>query len=80
MERRLQILLDRERYERLAREAESRGTSVAQVVRDAIDRALPSTSRRRKEAAVRILEAPDTPAPGLDELKAELDVLRGGGR
>ncbi len=66
LERRLQILLDRDRYERVAREA--------------IDRAFPSTSRRRQQAADRILQAPDTPAPDVGELKRELDELRGGGR
>jgi hypothetical protein len=80
LERRLQILLDRERYDRLAREAEARGTSVAQVVRDAIDWALPSTSRRRQEAASRILQAPDMPVPDVAELRSELDELRSGGR
>src|SRR5439155_676759 len=39
LERRLQILLDRDRYERVAREAEARGTSVDQIIREAIDRA-----------------------------------------
>ena len=80
LERRLQILLDRDRYERVAREAEARGTSVAQIIREAIDRAFPSTSRRRQQAADRILQAPDTPVPEVGELKRELDELRGGGR
>ncbi len=37
LSRRLQILLDDERYERLARRAEERGTSIATLVREAID-------------------------------------------
>ena len=37
LERRLQILLDGARYERLAREAEATGHSVAAIVREAID-------------------------------------------
>jgi len=80
LERRLQILLDRERYERLAQEAEARGTSVAQIVREAIDRALPPTTLRRREAAARILQAPDMPVPDPGDLRAELDELRSGGR
>ena len=38
MERRLQILLDEERYARISAAAKRRGVSVATVVREAIDR------------------------------------------
>jgi hypothetical protein len=72
--RRLQILLDEERYERVRAVAEQRGTSVASVIREALDRGLPATQRRRTAAARRILGA----APmETGDLLAELDELRG---
>jgi hypothetical protein len=77
-DRRLQILLDGERYERLSRRAGERNISVAAAIREAIDLAYPSDAGRRREAAARILSAPSMPVPAPDELKAELDELRAG--
>ena len=77
LERRLQILLDEARYRRVAAEAKHRGVSVASVIREAIDRALPATGPARSEAVARILSAPDMPvADDPSELRAELDDLR----
>ncbi len=73
---RLQILLDDGRHERVAAAARQRGVSVATVVRDAIDRGLPSGDGSRKAAARRLLEAPDMPVPTPTELKEELEALR----
>lgn len=56
LERRLQILLDSERYDRLAREAEATGHSVAAIVREAIDLRLPPAANRKAEAGRRLLE------------------------
>lgn len=78
LERRLQILLDEARYQRVAAEARHRGVSVASVIREAIDRALPATAPQREAAADRILSAPDMPVPpDPSGLKAELEELRG---
>ena len=77
LERRLQVLLDEERHRRLAAVARERGVSVATVVREAIDRGLPNTAGRRQAAGQRVLDAADMPAPTLEELKAELDEIRG---
>jgi hypothetical protein len=78
LDRRLQILLDEARYRRVAAEAEQRGVSVAAVIRDAIDRALPASAQKRAAAARRILEAPDMPVPrDPSRLRAELEELRG---
>jgi len=71
---RLQLLLDEERYERVQALARQRGTSVATVIREAIDRGLPATQRRRSAAARRILAAEPMPVA---DLLAELDDLRG---
>lgn len=78
LERRLQILLDDARYQRVAAEARHRGVSVASVIREAIDRALPATAPMRTAATERILSAPDMAVPtDPAALRAELDELRG---
>ena len=76
LDRRLQILLDQKRYERLHAVAESRGVPVATVVREAIDRGLASPQHRRMDAAARILAAEDMPVADPVQLRAELDALR----
>jgi hypothetical protein len=73
LDRRLQVLLDKDRYDRLAAEARARGTSVASIVRDAIDKAFPTTSAAKRAAGRRILEAPDMPVPSVEGLRRELD-------
>lgn len=77
MERRLQILLDEERHQRITALARERGVSVATVVREAIDRGLANPADRRKSAGQRILEAPDMPVPDPPGLTKELEALRG---
>jgi hypothetical protein len=74
LERRVQILLDRARYERLAAEARARGVSIASLIREAIDRAFPVSSARKRAALKRILAAPDIPVPDdPSDLRKELD-------
>ena len=75
--RRLQVLLDEERYRRLAEAAADRGVSVATIVREAIDRGMPTSPNRRRQAGQRVLDAPDMALPDVAELLAELDALRG---
>lgn len=70
---RLQLLLDDERYERVHALARQRGTSVAAVIREALDRGLPATQRRRSAAARRILAAEPM---DISDLAAELEELR----
>jgi Ribbon-helix-helix protein, copG family len=70
---RLQLLLDDERYERVHALARQRGTSVAAVIREALDRGLPATQRRRSAAARRILAAEPM---DVSDLPAELEELR----
>jgi hypothetical protein len=71
---RLQLLLDDDRYERVHALARQRGTSVASVIREAIDRGLPATRHRRSAAARRILAAEPM---DVTDLLTELDELRG---
>jgi hypothetical protein len=79
LDRRLHVLLDDDRFERLARLAEERSVSVGALVRRAIDVAYPPRGARRSAAAAAILEARPGPSPMLDELRTELDDLRGRG-
>jgi hypothetical protein len=69
--RRFQILLDDARYERLAAAARERNLSVAAVIRDAIDLAVPADLARKREAVDDILMAEPIPAPDVSELKRE---------
>ncbi|GEL17767.1 putative antitoxin VapB7 [Pseudonocardia asaccharolytica DSM 44247 = NBRC 16224] len=77
MTRRLQILLDEDRYQRVAAAARARRTSVATVIREAIDRGLPADDDERGTALQRILSAEPAPVPDDPaELVAELHELR----
>lgn len=77
LKERLQVLIEREQRERLEREAALRGTSVATLVREAIDLTFPPALPRRRSAADAILGAPLMEAPDLADLRDELDQLRG---
>lgn len=78
MSRRLQILLDEPRYQRVAALARSRKVSVATVIRDAIDRGLPAPAEERAAAGQRLLAAAPMAVPErVEDLLDELDELRG---
>jgi hypothetical protein len=74
LNRRLQILIDEPRYRRLRAEARDRKTSVAAVIREAIDQALPVAGSRRARALRVILSAEPMDVPDPAELRAELDA------
>jgi hypothetical protein len=76
MSRRLQLLLDEERYGRVAAAAAAQRVSVATVIRDAIDASLPPSGRRREAAGAAILGAEPMEVPNPEELRRELDDLR----
>lgn len=63
LQRRLQILIDDARYQRLQDRARDRGTSVAAVIRDLVDTGLPASDAARREAADFILNGASTPVP-----------------
>lgn len=71
LDRRLQILIDEHRYRRLQSEARERKTSVAAVIRDAIDQVFPIGSSRRSSAARTVLAASPMPVPSIEELRDE---------
>jgi hypothetical protein len=77
LKERLQVLIDRDQRERLEAEAAQRGTSVATLVREAIDLTFPPARARRRSAADRILHAEGMSVPDPVELRFELDDLRG---
>lgn len=73
--RRTQILLDDERHARLAAEARSRGTSIAELIRAAIDRSFPETSAERRRAVAELLRLADEdplPVTTPEDLKREI--------
>jgi hypothetical protein len=76
LDRRLHVLLDGERFDRLARLAEERGVSIGALVRRAIDVAYPADGQRKSAAAAAILSARPGPSPMLDDLRSELEDLR----
>ncbi len=73
LERRVHLLLDEPRYRRVAREAERRGTSVAAVIREAID-SMDDDWSRRAAAIDAVLAAEPMPLPADPaHLRRELD-------
>lgn len=77
LQRRLQVLIDDERHERLVAIARERGISVGAVVREALDRGLAAPDARRQSAGARLLGAEPMAVPEVPELLSELDELRG---
>ncbi len=74
LERRLQLLLDHDRYERVAAEAKQSGRSAAAVIREAIDQRFPSGREERAIAMKRFLQLAPTSGHGqsAEEIVAEL--------
>lgn len=77
LQHRLQILLDEERHQRITKAARARGVSVATIVREAIDRGLPSSDHKRRTAANAILAADPMAVPDVPALLTEIADLRG---
>lgn len=74
--RRLQLLLDEEQYRRVAAKARQEGTSVAAVIRLAIDRDLDESATRRRAAADAILASEPIRVPAdPEDLKREIDEM-----
>jgi hypothetical protein len=73
-DRRVHLLLDRERYERISAAARTRKVSVAEVVREAIDVAYPPRWPDRIAAGDAILAARPMEVPAsVADLKTEID-------
>jgi hypothetical protein len=74
LNRRLQILVDDERFDRLAEESKRIGAPVGELVRRAIDREFPPLDNERERAGQRLLAmAPPTgPEPDWEDQKREM--------
>jgi len=77
LDRRLQVLIDQDRWTRLEQESERRGVPVAVLVREAIDERYPGRTEQRRAALQAILDAEPMSVPGPEELRAELEAIRG---
>lgn len=77
LEKRLQVLLDEQRWKRLSSYAAERNVSVGSVVREALDRAIPASTDERRAAARRILAAEPMDVPRPAALRRELEAFRG---
>lgn len=80
--RRLQVLVDENRWARLEQQAKRRGTSVATLVREAIDAAFPDGELGAAESAERFLRRPPLDIGDWETAKRELEdsLLRGSPR
>ena len=76
LSRRLQVLIDEERWSRLEREADRRGVSVGVLVREAIDARFPGHADERRAALEAILAADPMDVPDPHELRGELEAIR----
>lgn len=78
LDRRIQILLDRARYQKVQKAARRRGIPVAAVIRDAIDQLPDEDDWERRRAAIEaILRADPIPVPDDPaDLRRALDEAR----
>lgn len=80
LDRRVHLLLDELRYQKVTGEAGRRHVSVASVIREAIDR-LPEGADQRRAAIAQVLAAEPMPLPAdPTELRRELDIAHEGQR
>ena len=76
LNRRMHVLLDDDRLERLRRRADATGSSVGAVVREAIDHELEREDRSAALAALEsFLAAPPLPVGTPEELDRELETM-----
>lgn len=78
LDRRLQVLIDEDRWSRLEREATRRKVSVAALVREAIDEHFPGDLEARRAALQAVLDAKAMEVPDPEGLRGELEAIRGG--
>ena len=77
LDRRLQVLIDEDRWTRLQQAADQRRVPIAVLVREAIDEQFPGDAGIRRAALQAILEAEPMEVPDPDQLRDELDAIRG---
>lgn len=74
---RMQILLDEEQYDRLSRRARAEGRSVGALIREAVDHMWTGVDADKAAALEAILAGEPMHVGSPEELKLELDELRG---
>ena len=74
--RRLQVLIDEDRWSRLEREAERRRVSVGVLVREAIDERFPGYADERRASLQAVLDARPMDVPDPEELHDDLEAFR----
>jgi len=72
LNRRLQVLIDDDRWERLQRRSAETGASVGELVRRAIDDGLPVSAEDAAAAGARFLAAAPMPVEDWEEMKREM--------
>jgi len=72
LNRRLQVLIDDDRWERLQRRSAETGASVGELVRRAIDDGLPGSDEDAAAAGARFLAAAPMPVGDWEEMKREM--------
>ncbi|HUY97160.1 MAG TPA: antitoxin [Verrucomicrobiae bacterium] len=77
LDRRLQVLVDEERWSRLEQEAGRRGVSIGALVREAIDARFPGDAEERRAALQAVLDSQPMPVPAIAGLLNELEAIRG---
>lgn len=75
---RLQVLISPDQRRRLEAEAERRGTSIATVVREAIDTTISGPTREERRRAVEAIKAMKGKYLPIEELEAIVDEEREG--
>ncbi len=75
LDRRLQILVDKERFERLAEASRRTGAPVGELVRRAIDREFPPHDAERERAGQRLLAMAPPPGPEPDWMNQKREML-----
>jgi hypothetical protein len=79
LDRRVQVLLDKQRYDKVARLARRRGVPAAAVIRDAIDQLVDEDRWEERRLAIHAIlsaqpiDVPDDP----QDLRRDLDEARG---
>jgi hypothetical protein len=76
LDRRLQVLIDEDRWCRLEQEAAERGVPVSVLVREAIDERFPGHVEERRAALQAMLDAEPMAVPEPEELREELQAIR----
>ena len=71
---RTQITLTEEQHRRLARVARARGVSMAEVIRQAVDRVVPDESQERRQRWERALAVVGSHRSGLPDVAEEHDA------